>query len=197
MNCHSYHEEGDHDVDDIQPHQRVLGAREAPTHFVCKESSWEWKISKNLNESWNWTYCSAMSAPSIRFYNLVFHSTQRVIWLLFLLLFAWKGVWSFGPFPLFLGLHRLRFTKHLFLHGLDRLCLLGGEPPGVAILLHFILGQLWRLLQGGRIAMQIEQRGPRHRSHRRPASRGQEKEKACHPIPPLCGGSTSQGEEGR
>ena len=39
MDRHSYHEEGDHDVDDIQPHQRVLGAREAPTHFVCKESS--------------------------------------------------------------------------------------------------------------------------------------------------------------
>ena len=38
MNSYSYHEEGDHDVDDIQPHQRVLGAREAPTHFVCKES---------------------------------------------------------------------------------------------------------------------------------------------------------------
>ena len=48
MNRHSYHEEGDHDVDDIQPPQRVLGAREAPTHCVCKESSCECKNLKKI-----------------------------------------------------------------------------------------------------------------------------------------------------
>ena len=34
MYSHPYHEEGDEDVDDIQPHQCVLGACKAPTHFV-------------------------------------------------------------------------------------------------------------------------------------------------------------------
>ena len=34
MDSHPYHEERDKDVDDIQPHQCVLGARKAPTHFV-------------------------------------------------------------------------------------------------------------------------------------------------------------------
>ena len=37
MDSHPYHEERDKDVDDIQPHQCVLGARKAPTHFVWKE----------------------------------------------------------------------------------------------------------------------------------------------------------------
>ena len=41
MNSHSYHEEGDKDVDDIQPHQCVLGARKAPAHFVWKEMRFE------------------------------------------------------------------------------------------------------------------------------------------------------------
>ena len=34
MDGHPYHEEGDKDVDDIQPHQCVLGACKAPTHLV-------------------------------------------------------------------------------------------------------------------------------------------------------------------
>ena len=40
VDSHPHHEEGHQDVNDIEPHQGVFGARKAPTHDV-------WKLWKN------------------------------------------------------------------------------------------------------------------------------------------------------
>ena len=34
VDSHSYHEEGHQDIDDIEPHKGVFGARKAPAHDV-------------------------------------------------------------------------------------------------------------------------------------------------------------------
>ena len=93
-----------------------------------------------------------MSAARLLLDLPALHSLQRI----FLLFLTREGIGSLWAFPLLLlGLHLL--PEDLLLHGLDGPGLVGGDAgPLLGLLLHPAPGELGGPLEGGGVAVQVE-----------------------------------------